>query len=51
VHNEKTKNNETKKNNIVFFQTCLLQDFQDIVSKKIRENRKKASSKKTDKID
>ena len=45
------KNQWNKKNNIGFFQTCLLQDFQDIVSKKITENRKKASSKRTDKID
>ena len=48
---KKTKTMKQKKTNIGFFQTCLLQDFQDIVSKMITENRKKASSKKTDKID
>ena len=43
---KKTKNSETKKNNIGFFQTCLLQDFQDIVSKNITENRKRKTEKK-----
>ena len=37
---KKTKTMKQKKNNIGFFQTCLLQDFQDIVSKKITDNRK-----------
>ena len=48
---KKPKTMKQKKTISFFFQTCLLQDFQDIVSKKITENRKKASSKKTDKID
>ena len=43
---KKSKTMKQKKTNIGFFQTCLLQDFQDIVSKKITENRKKHPRKK-----